>query len=67
MGHLSTHPAGDGSLKKKVQEFYQFRLNLLIKISYIPDFEKVWSRDSKAIFFYQIWVENISCKHLSYF
>ena len=37
----ATHLAGDGSLKnKKLKEFCQFNLNLLIKISYIPDFKK---------------------------
>ena len=34
------HLAGDGSFfKKKFKEFCQFRFNLLIKISYIPDFK----------------------------
>ena len=41
--HIHTHTshlAGDGSFKKKkFKEFCQFRLNLLIKICYIPDFE----------------------------
>ena len=34
---------------EKFKEFCQIRLNLLIKISYIPDFENFWSRDSKVI------------------
>ena len=36
------HLAGDGSFRerKKFKEFCQFRLNLLIKISYIPDLKK---------------------------
>ena len=33
--------AGDGSFHLKYIEFCQFRLNLLRKISYIPDFENV--------------------------
>ena len=45
-----THLAGDGSFRKnKFKEFCQFRLNLLIKISYIPDLKNFWSRDSKVM------------------
>ena len=36
----TTHLAGDVSLKKKMhKEFCPLRFKLLIKISYIPDFE----------------------------
>ena len=37
------HPAGDGSLRRKKSKifFFKFRLNLLIKISYIPNFKKM--------------------------
>ena len=36
------HLAGDESFKRKMyKKFCQLRLNLLIKISYIPDFENV--------------------------
>ena len=45
----SAHLAGNGCLKKMFKEFCQFRLNLPIKISYISDFEDVWSRDSKVM------------------
>ena len=42
--------AGDGSFrKKKFKEICKLRLNLPIKISYIPDFEKILSRSSKVI------------------
>ena len=37
---INTHLAGDGSFRgEKSKEFCQLRLNLLIKISYISDFE----------------------------
>ena len=39
---LNTPIAGDGSFRerKKFKEFCEFRLNLLIKISHIPDLKK---------------------------
>ena len=47
---MHSHLAGDGSLnKKRFKEFCQFRLNLLIKMSCIPDFKNFWSRVSKVI------------------
>ena len=42
-------------LEKKFKEFGQFRLNLLIKISYIPDFEKIFQSYGQNIFFGQIF------------
>ena len=48
---IITHLAGDRRFKKMYKEVCQFRLNLLIKISYIPDFENVWSRGSKVMIF----------------
>ena len=44
------HLAGDKYFYFKCTNiFCQFRLNLLIKISFIPDFENVWSRGSKLM------------------
>ena len=52
LDYLHTHLAGDGSFKKKkFKEFCQFRLNLLIKISYIPDFEFLIQGFKSYIFF----------------
>ena len=53
--------------EKKFKEFCQFRLNLLIKISYIPNFFKIYPGDQKLRpkkrFYWQFFQQQKNCSY----
>ena len=60
-------PSWRWKLNKNVQRVLSIWLNLLLKIYYIPDFENIWSRDSKVIakryFFVHFWKKDIPIQY----